>query len=645
MTIISTILSFGLLLMGSPTKSSIEEVALIPRKEIFGNPEYANPQVSPNGKLLAYLAPNEQGVSNIWVRTIGKKDDKVVTNDQNRGIRDFQWQYDNQHLIYLKDIGGDENWHLFQVNTVTERVRDLTPFEKARAEIIAYEPSKPNHMLIGLNKRDRRFHDAYLLNLEDGEIALIEENPGNIVQYAADRNLQLRAILLSKRDGGYTVRTREKENTPFTDLIEWDIDDQRNNIIGFSQDNQTLFMNTSKDSNTKRLLQVHINTKKPIILFENPSYDLKEVFFQPVTYKTQAVNFYGKYQGWSFLDNEFEKDFTYLKKQLPGNISIINRDLNDTIWVVGNSRDISSPKYFLFERSSHKLSHLFDARPKLNTYKLSKMRPFSFKARDGMTIYGYYSLPPVKKTKFPAVMLVKGGPWTQDKWDFKPMVQWLTNRGYAVIQVNYRGSTGFGKQYTSASKKQWGAKMHDDLIDAKKWAVEQKIIDPNKIAIVGGSYGGYSALVGLTFTPEEFCCGVSYVGPSNLVTLLKTIPPYWYALKAAMVRYIGDPDSEQELLRARSPLFKVDQITKPLLIAQGANDPRVVQAESDQIVKAMRNRNMDVEYLLFPDEGHGFVKPDNRIKVFAATEKFLQEYLGGRMEKVDQDEEWDIVKN
>lgn len=633
----------ALFLMSLFKDPSIDDLALIPRKELFGNAKYLEPQISPDGKKLAYLSPNEQGVMNIWVRTIGKKDDRTVTNDQNRGIHSFFWQYDNQHILYQKDKGGDENWHLFQVHIQNERTRDLTPFEGVKAELIYYGPKYKDEMVISLNKRDRRFHDPHKLNLKDAEMTILEENPGNVIQYCVDHDLQLRAKLTASPDGSYKVWGKTKAE--WTHLMDWDLDDQKGSLVGFSEDNHSLLMLTSCGADTKRLLQINLDTKQKTALFEHPKFDLREIYRHPVTKKLQAVNYYPDYQNWGFLDSEFKKEISYLQKQLSGNLAVISSDLEDKFWTVSLDSDTQPISYYLFEKSTKKLTHLFDSQPSLKKYTFAKTRPFTFQASDGMKIHGYYTLPCIKKKNFPSVMFVHGGPWSRDTWKFQPWVQWLANRGYAVVQVNYRGSIGYGKKYMAASKKQWAGKMHDDLIDAKKWAVAQGFSDPKRFAIMGGSYGGYATLVGLTFTPDEFSCGISYVGPSNLITLLKSFPPYWYALKAAMNQYIGNPDTEENFLKERSPLFKVDQIKKPLLIAQGANDPRVVQAESDQIVKAMRDRGLSVEYLLFSDEGHGFVKPENKIKLTAASERFLSDHLKGRFEKVAQEEEWDIVKN
>jgi len=642
---VSKLLSVSLLLMGSSKRVDIKDIPLIPRKTIFDNPNYASPKVSPDGTKLAYLAPNEQGSLNIWVKTIGKKDDKIVTNDLSQGIKKYLWQYDNQHILFLKDKDGDQNFHLFQVNIQNNRTRDLTPYESTKTKIIKYFQSNPDSIVIALNKRNKAAHDAYKLDLKDGDLQLLEENPGNIIQFLPDNNLNIRAAIQANMDGSYNILGKYKKDSNWAPIFSNTLEDQYDRLLSFSDDNNDLFMLSTYESDTLQLIKINMETGSKSIIYENPQFDIKEVIFHPKKNTIEGVNYLGEYQEWKTFDDDFSKDLFFIRNNIKGNLSIVSRSLKNDIWIISANSDDKAEEYYVYERPLKKVTHLYDSNKSLKKYKLAKTWPFSFKARDGMTIHGYYTLPPVSKKKFPTILYVHGGPWLRDKWEYTPEVQWLANRGYAVIQVNYRGSAGYGKSYISASKKEWGNKMHFDLLDAKKWAISQGIADPKKVAIMGRSFGGYATLVGLSFTPEEFCCGVSYVGPSNLVTLLNSIPPYLKPRIEFSKRFIGDVQTEKEFLKQRSPISKVGQINKPLLIAQGGNDPIVVRSESDQMVSAMRDHDLEVKYLLFPDEGHSFLKIKNRLKCYAATEEFLAKYLDGRMDPVTSDEEWDEFIN
>jgi dipeptidyl aminopeptidase/acylaminoacyl peptidase len=375
-------------------------------------------------------------------------------------------------------------------------------------------------------------------------------------------------------------------------------------------------------------------SKETEIIAEDPQYDVSRVMINPDTYEIEAVSFTKARNEWTFIDESVKADFKAIAKLDHGDFFIYNRDNADDTWLVGFSKDDGPVPFYVFDRNDKKGTFLFDHQPDLNKYKLASMKPISFTSRAGLTIHGYITYPIGKgKKDLPMVLNVQGGPWYRDTWGFNPEAQWLANRGYVCLQVNFRGSTGYGKDFVNAGDKEWGGKMHDDLVDAVNWAVERGIADPEKIAIYGGSYGGYAALVGATFTPDLFRCAVDLVGPSNLLSWIQSIPPYWSSYKALLYKRIGNPETEAEFLKSRSPLFKVDQIKIPLLIAQGANDPRVPQAESEQIVKAMQEKGIECEYMLFPDEGHGFAKPENRLKFYAATEKFLAKYLGGRFEE------------
>lgn len=622
--------------------------ALIPRAVLFGNPERALPQLSPDGKQLAFLAPDEADVLNVWLlpaEETATASPVRITSDKLRGVRQYLWQYDNRHLLYLQDVAGDENWHVYQTDLSTHNTRDLTPFQGIRADIIAYEPSRPSTLLVQMNLRERSHFDVYRIDLLTGAVELDTPNPDSAVALVADHDLAVRAVHSYLDNGGLLIRVRDQADSPWRELMRWGPEEVMGSTIGFSPDNQALYMVTSLGNDTTQLLQVDIATGQQTILATDPHYDVENVLVQPKTHAVQAVGVERDRFSWILLDPDLREDFKVLEKLAGPSFHVTNRTLDDRQWIVTLFKDTKPASYYLYDREKQNAQFLFNSRPSLDSYTLSPMQPISFQARDGMTLHGYLTLPAgYRPNNLPTVLMVHGGPWTRDQWGFSPSVQWLANRGYAVLQVNYRGSRGYGKIYLNAGNREWGARMQDDLIDAKKWAIEQGYSDPNKIAIYGGSYGGYATLAALAFTPEEFCCGVSVVGVSNLTTFLKTIPPYWQTSSILFDKRIGRLDEDEEMLKDRSPVFRADQIRRPLLIAHGAKDPRVNQAESDQIVSAMHANHQKVEYLLFPDEGHGFVRPVNKLKFYAAAEHFLSQQLGGREQLPGATERWDDVR-
>ena len=609
---------------------------LIPRRVLFGNPEKTGPQISPDGCFLAYLAPQD-GVLNVWVRTLGQSDDTVVTSDTLRGIRSFFWQPDSAHLLYLQDVGGDENFHLYQTEIATQQTRDLTPFPGARALPLAVNPSIPGEMLVSANQRDPKVFDVYRLDFATGELTLDTENPGDVSGFSADNALEVQAAQTQRADGSTELRVRGGDGG-WRVFLTWGADETSGGVAGFSPDNAKMWLMSSVDANATRLLEVDLATGDSTVVAEDPQYDVSSILRHPKTRALEAVSFTRARTEWTALDPALAPDFDALSKACTGDWSIVSRDLADTTWIVAYVQDSGPAAYYAYDRAAKTAAFLFSAKPDLDKYALAAMEPVSFPARDGLTLHGYLTLPVGEEpASLPLVLLVHGGPWARDMWGYSSMVQWLANRGYAVLQINFRGSAGYGKAFLNAGDREWGAKMHTDLLDGKAWAIAQGYADPEKVAIMGGSYGGYATLAGLAFTPKEFVCGVDIVGPSNLTTLLETIPPYWSTLVATFYKRMGRMD-EPDFLKSRSPLFSADKITKPLLIAQGANDPRVKQAESDQIVDAMRAKNLPVEYLVFPDEGHGFARPENNLKFTAAAESFLARYLGGRAEPPSPEE-------
>jgi dipeptidyl aminopeptidase/acylaminoacyl peptidase len=616
-------------------------VDLIPRGILFGNPERTSPRISPDGTRLGWIAPRD-GVLNVWVAPIGASGPSgvdwdaatVVTDDTDRGIRSFTWARDGRHLLYVQDTGGDENWRLYDVDMETMARRDLTPYDGIQARIIATSKRHRDQVLVGMNRDNPQLHDVYRLDLPTGELVKVIENPG-YAGWLADEELAVRGALAPLPDGGFDLLVRDSADGDWRTLLSITADDApASDVLSFSGDGRSLLAISSAGTDTGRLCRVDLATGAIEVLLEDPEADVAGAMLHPDTRDPQIVEVLKDRTEYHVLDPSVEADFAAIRALHPGDPQPVGRDEADGTWLIAFIDDAGPVRYFAYDRASRTGSFLFDSRPELARYDLAGMDPFSFTARDGLKIHGYVTFPPgVERSALPMVLDVHGGPQARDTWGFNPEAQWLANRGYMAVQVNYRGSTGYGKSFVSAGDREWGAKMHDDLLDAVQYVVDQGWADPKKVAIYGGSYGGYAALVGAAFTPDVFCCAVDIVGPSNLQTLLETVPPYWKPVIAQLYRRVGNPETDKEFLWSRSPLSRARDIRIPLLIAQGANDPRVKQAESEQIVAALKDAGIDYEYMLFPDEGHGFAKPENRQKFYAAAERFLAKYLGGRYEE------------
>jgi dipeptidyl aminopeptidase/acylaminoacyl peptidase len=613
-------------------------VDLIPRDVLFGNPERVAPRISPDGTQLAWIAPRD-GVLNVWVAPIGPPGvgwdaAAVVTDDTDRGIRSFTWARDGRHLLYVQDTGGDENWRLYDVDMETMDRRDLTPFDGIQARILATSKRHRDEVLVGMNRDNPQLHDVYRLDLPSGELVKVIENPG-YAGWLADEELAVRGALAPLPDGGFDLLVRDSADGDWRTLVTITADDApASDVLSFSGDGRSLLAISSAGTDTGRLCRIDLASGEIDVLLEDPEADVAGAMLHPDTRDPQLVQVLKDRAEYYVLDPSVEADFKAIRALHPGDPQPVGRDEADATWLIAFTDDAGPVQYFAYDRASRTGSFLFDSRPELSRYDLARMDPFSFTARDGLTIHGYVTFPPgVERSGLPMVLDVHGGPQARDVWGFNPEAQWLANRGYMSVQVNYRGSTGYGKSFVSAGDREWGAKMHDDLLDAVQYVVDQGWADPKKVAIYGGSYGGYAALVGAAFTPDVFCCAVDIVGPSNLQTLLETVPPYWKPVIAQLYRRVGNPETDKEFLWSRSPLSRVHDIRIPLLIAQGANDPRVKQAESEQIVTALKDAGIDYEYMLFPDEGHGFAKPENRLKFYATAERFLARHLGGRFEE------------
>ncbi len=630
----------ALALLGTPVTSRAELPPLIPREVLLGNPERTSPKISPDGKRLAWIAPDKNNVLQVWVKTVGGSDDRAVTADKKRGIRNYVWAHDDRHILYVQDADGDENWHLYGVDLAGDGpARDLTPIKGVQARIAGLDPKFPDQVLVALNQRDPRIHDIYRLDLKSGALDLDTENPGDVAGFHADPDFRVRAAEVVTPDGGTEIRIRDDSKSGWKTLLK--VGPEENlGAVDFTGDGKGLTLLSSIGSDTAKVVEREIAGGREQTLASSPEADAQDVVVHPRTHVVQAVSFAPGRSRWVVVDPSIRDDFEGIARLAEGDFSIINRDDKDATWLVGFTSDRGPIRYFAWDRTAKKGTYLFSHQPKLEGLALASMTPVEFPARDGLKLRGYLTLPVgVEPKGLPMVLLVHGGPWSRDSWGYNPMHQWLANRGYAVFSVNYRGSTGFGKAHLHAGDKQWGRAMHDDLLDAVAWAEKQGYADPKRVAIFGGSYGGYAALAGVTFTPEAFACAVDIVGPSNLKTLISTIPPYWKPIRAMFDARMGNIDDpkDAELIHAASPLFRADKIVRPLLIGQGANDPRVKQAESEQIVAAIAKNGGKVTYVLYPDEGHGFVRPENRIDFNARAEAFLARHLGGRAEPLPGD--------
>lgn len=620
--------------------TSASERPPIPRAKLFGNPSRAMVRLSPDGRFLSWLAP-VNGVMNIWVVPRAEPASaRAVTSDAKRGIRFYGWSLDSSYLLYMQDKDGDENWHIHVTPAGGGETRDLTPYPSVNARWMGQSWNRPGTFAIGMNDRDAAWHDLYLVDIATAARSLAFENTGGYGGMTLDRDLRLRLLEKPEPDGGRTIY-RLDSGKPEAWLRVPHADSLTTGTQGFTADGKTLYLSSSLGRDKAAVYAVDWASGGQKLLAEHDKVDIGQLLTHPVTYEAEAYSTHYLTGDWHALTPTMEKTFETLKRDFDPEFDIVNRTRADDLWILTATKPERPGQYHLYDRKSGRIDFLFDSRPELAGERLSRMHPVVVPSRDGLELVSYLTLPahidgarPAQP--LPMVLNVHGGPWSQDTYTYDPEHQWLADRGYAVLSVNFRASTGFGKSFITAGDGEWAGKMHDDLIDAVGWAVHQGIADKEKVAILGGSYGGYATLAALTFTPEVFACGVDIVGPSNLETLLATVPPYWAAFFETLARAVGDPRTEagRKLLRDRSPLHRADKIVRPLLIAQGANDPRVKQAEADQIVEAMRAKGLPVTYVLYPEEGHGFAVPENRISFYAIAEAFLATHLGGRAEPI-----------
>jgi dipeptidyl aminopeptidase/acylaminoacyl peptidase len=628
---------------GSADSDSLADVELVSRDVFFGNPSRTQGRVSPDGTRMSFMAPVDD-VLNLWVGPLGDFDSaKPVTQDRESGIDSHQWALNGRNVLYIRDTGGDEDFHVYSVDLGTGETIDLTPFENTTGRFISASYRHPDEFLLGINNRDPRWHDVWRVDVTSGERELVLQNDRFTALYA-DLDLEVRLALEPTADGGQMVFKRGPDGD-WVEFFKIDKDDALNSApIAFNEDGSSFLMLDSSGRDKTALLLVDYESDERSIIAESSLGDINEVIVDPETHEPLAYAVTHERKEWFGLTDSAKKDLAQLQSRLTGEISVLAQTRDNRVWTVISDAPQDPLTYFAFDRSSGAIDRLFISRPDLVGKPLNEMHAVSITSRDGLELVSYLTLPPHSDTDgdgrpespVPMVLDVHGGPWGRNAFGYNAWSQWLTNRGYAVLQVNFRGSTGFGKDFVNAGDKQWAAAMHDDLIDAVDWAIEQGIATRDKIAIAGGSYGGYATLVGVTFTPEKFACGVDIVGPSNLVTLLESIPPYWASFIETFAQRVGDHRTEEgrQFLRSRSPLYKADEITRPLLIGQGANDPRVKRAESDQIVTTMQQNGLPVTYVLYPDEGHGFGRPENRESFYAIMEAFLSSCLGGRAQPI-----------
>ena len=620
--------------MNPQTKT--EPPPVIPLRDFFRNPEGASYQVSPGGDFISWMAPWENRL-NVFVQPVdGSGEPRRLTDATKRDIAGYFWAAKDQ-IVYLQDDGGDENFHLYAVNVDGANRRDLTPFPGVRVGVVDDLRDDEDHLLISMNQRDARVFDVFRLNTRNGELELVAENPGSVSSWITDHEGKVRAAV--QTDGVNTeLLTRATEDEPFQKVLSTNFRESVSPLF-FTYDNKDLYASSNLGRDKAAIVRLDPATGKEVeLLFEHPEVDTERLLGSDKRKVLTAAAFTRDKQEYHFFDDWRRELQAKLEKKLPGEeVTLSSMSREEDKFIVRTHSDRSRGAFYYYDSTTDELRKLADISPWLDAEKLAPMEPVRIPARDGLELPAYLTLPPgVDPQGLPAVLLVHGGPWARDAWGFDGEAQFLANRGYAVLQVNFRGSTGYGRDFWEKSFKQWGKTMQDDLTDSAKWLVDRGIADPQRIAIYGGSYGGYAALAGMAFTPEVYAAGISFVGPSNIFTLLASVPPYWEPYRQMQYEMIGNPETEKELLTAASPLFSADQIASPLLIAQGANDPRVKKAESDQIVEALQQRGIDVPYIVKDNEGHGFANEENRFYFYRAVERFLAKHLGGRSEASEE---------
>jgi dipeptidyl aminopeptidase/acylaminoacyl peptidase len=625
---------------------------LIPREIIFANPASTDPKVSPDGSQLSWLAPDGSNALNVWVSALDGGNAHCVTHEIGDPIEWYAWSGDGKQILYLHDNAGDEVPHLFSAGLTSSNVRDLTPFRGVRAQNALTDSRHPGFVFVAMNLRDRSAFDLYRVDLETGAITLEAKNPGDVLTWKADRNFVVRAATAFNGKTGETIiRLRDAADKPWHDLVVMPFEQalfagqvvNGSLIVGFDPDGKSLLIDSALNSDKGRLVRVDLKSGQEVgVVAEDPKCDVAftdvgrlgmapNVLLDPISGAPQAVEFNYITPRWSFLDPKLKEDFEEISRQAPGFIDLVSRDDVDHVWIIASRRSNAPTAYYKFDRKTKKLSHLFIENPDPTKFTLAPKKPVVINARDGLEMVSYLTIPPgLDPKKLPLVLLIHGGPWDRDSDNYEPEVQFLANRGYAVLQVNYRGSIGFGIKFFNAGNLQVGLGMVEDLFDAVRWAVDQGIADPKRIAAMGGSMGGFATLRALEMRPDLIACGVDEFGPADEATSFRSFPKYWSNIVARWRRREGDADHDENWNRKISPLYHADVIRGPLLICQGKNDPRVTLANADAMVAALRKVRRRVTYVVYPDEGHGFARPENQFDFYGRVEEFLAKHLGGR---------------
>lgn len=635
----------ALLGVASPSVTAAQArtaVPLIPLEQFFDNPQIAAAQISPDGRWLSYVKPYK-GKLNVYVRPINgtDADERVMTTDTLRPVTQYFWSRDGRYILYQQDKGGNENFRIYAVDPSqpgTPAARDLTPFDKVRAQIYEVPRRTPAKILIGLNRRIPTAFDAYWLDLASGNLTLAVENPGRQAGYLIDNSGQIRVTQQSTPTGANEILVRANDAAPWRVLLSTPASEDVS-PLRIAPDGHHLYVESNTGTtNLSRLLLLDMDTGKETLIESDPQNeaDFGSAEFSDVTDSLVATTYVGDTVRIYPRSKKFAKMIADLRKIHDGTPNLTSSTADETKFIVAFNSPTDPGATYLYDSKTGNSKFLFRPRPWLKPAELSNVIPVTFPARDGLKIHGYLTTPRgVEARNLPMVLLVHGGPWARDNWGYQSEAQLLANRGYGVLQVNYRGSTGYGKNFYNAAVKEFSGKMHTDLLDGVNWAVQQGIANPKKVGIYGGSYGGYATLVGVTFSPDAFACGVDYVGPSSLATLIESFPAYWKPfMEGSWYRFVGDPSkpAERADMLARSPLSRVDSIRVPLMVVQGANDPRVTRLEADQLVAALRDRGIKVKYIVAPNEGHGFANPDNRLALYRSMEQFFGDCLGGRVQ-------------
>ena len=602
---------------------------------------------------MSWLAPDKSGVANVWVTPFGETNARPVTNENHRPIRWYAWAGDSKHILYLQDNGGDEIDHLFSTDLTTNIVRDLTPFRGVRAQNVMLDLNYPKDVLVALNIRDRHVFDMFRVDLETGAVTSEATNPGDVLTWTADNSFVIRAAtVFDGKTGASIIRVRDAVDKPWRDLVSMPFERALFNgevvngclVAGFDPDGKSLIIHSALKSDKGQLVRIDLGDGKETgVLAADPGSDIADkdtdngnepnVLRHPVTHAVQAAEFERSNPHWVFVDPGVKTDLERIEKDVAGFPDLLGRDRADQKWIIKVRRSDAAPSYYVFDRPAKKLTKLFDSRPELAGFTLAPKKPLTIKARDGLELVSYLTTPPgIEPKKLPLVLLIHGGPWFRDDDTYDPEVQFLANRGYAVLQVNYRGSTGFGIGFFNAGTSEWGRGTQQDLFDAAQWTIDRGIADPKRIAAMGWSGGGFATLLALEMKPDLFACGVDGVGPADLATLFRSFPSYWSNIMTRWRRRGGDFDHDETLNREVSPQYHVDKIRAPLLSGQGQNDPRVTIANTDGIVKALRAAKREVSYVVYPDEGHGFERPENNMDFYGRVEEFLAKHLNGRAE-------------